>query len=102
MPYFVCLEWGTQCVKNCGQNNDCSRDCRENHPCGAQHPTRVNSTSTTLSSTSSATATNQRYSGLAGGDSNNPGSLAPALEAGRPFGLAIVVGGIAAGFAMML
>ncbi|KAI2472561.1 hypothetical protein F4781DRAFT_383170 [Annulohypoxylon bovei var. microspora] len=77
LPYFVCQEWGNQCVKNCGQDNGCSSSCREDHPCGALNPTRANTTSSASASatTSSATATdsNAVFTGLAGSsdDSSN-------------------------------
>ncbi|KAI1091618.1 hypothetical protein F5B19DRAFT_457697 [Rostrohypoxylon terebratum] len=76
LPYFVCQEWGNQCVKACGQDNGCASSCREDHPCGALHPTLANKTASASSSATatSATATdsNAIYTGLAGSsDSNN-------------------------------
>lgn len=38
LPYYICQEWGNQCVAACGQDNTCSSACREDHPCGAQDP----------------------------------------------------------------
>ena len=56
IPYYICQEWGNQCVSNCGDgNNQCASACREDHPCGAKDPTRVNSS--TLTSTMSRTRT---------------------------------------------
>lgn len=78
LPFFICQEWGNQCVANCGSDTSCASDCRENHPCGALSPTRVNET--TSSSTSTATQTGaaattsagQIYDGLGGnGDSSS-------------------------------
>ncbi|KAI1358993.1 hypothetical protein F5Y08DRAFT_320602 [Xylaria arbuscula] len=77
LPFFICQEWGTQCVSGCGSDAACASDCRENHPCGAQNPTRVNETST--SSTGTATETGaaatssagQIYDGLGDGDSSS-------------------------------
>ncbi|KAF2716709.1 hypothetical protein K431DRAFT_307551 [Polychaeton citri CBS 116435] len=67
LPYFICTEWGTQCVANCGSNNYCANDCRANHPCGAQDPRRYNLTTTSSSGTATktghATATNDGDSG---------------------------------------
>ncbi|KAI6088098.1 hypothetical protein F4821DRAFT_234548 [Hypoxylon rubiginosum] len=84
LPYFVCQEWGDQCVAKCGQDNTCSGACREDHPCGALNPTRVNVTSSTsmpsaTSSGAQATDSNAIYTGLAGssddsGDSGTTGS----------------------------
>ncbi|KAI1122258.1 hypothetical protein F5Y10DRAFT_271282 [Nemania abortiva] len=78
LPFFICQEWGNQCVTNCAGDSSCASDCRQNHPCGALNPTRVNET--TSSSVSTATQTGaaatssagQVYSGLGGdGDSSS-------------------------------
>ncbi|KAI1774745.1 hypothetical protein F4818DRAFT_71949 [Hypoxylon cercidicola] len=79
LPYFVCQEWGDQCVTKCGQDNNCASSCREDHPCGALNPTRVNvtSSSSTPSATSSgaqATDSNAIYTGLAGNDDGSGSS----------------------------
>lgn len=108
LPYHVCTEWGTQCVKNCGSNNDCASDCREKHPCGAQSPTRVNETTTTSTSASAtATATNQVFNGLSDGSSNSNNNnggknAAGALRFGDSYGIAVLAGGLFAGFAMLV
>lgn len=115
LPYFVCTEWGTQCVKSCGSDNTCASACRQDHPCGALKP-KTNYTTTTSSAeptgtgASATTSANQVFSGIPGaattsssdsGDqtSNN---AAAALEFGRGYGLAVVAGSLFAGFAMML
>ncbi|KAI0539603.1 hypothetical protein GGR58DRAFT_228017 [Xylaria digitata] len=82
LPFFICQEWGNQCVADCGSDTACASDCRENHPCGALNPTRVNET--TSSSTGTPTETGaaatssagQIYDGLGGndGDSNSGSS----------------------------
>jgi len=107
LPFFVCQEWGNQCVTACGiYNNQCASDCRQNHPCGALSPTRLNSTTpSTMSAT--ASATNQVYTGLAGGGSSSSqqqqhGNLAPTLDAGGAFGFVVIMGGLVAGVAWML
>ncbi|KAI1392740.1 uncharacterized protein F4822DRAFT_139278 [Hypoxylon trugodes] len=79
LPYFVCQEWGDQCVTACGQDNTCSSACREDHPCGASNPTRVNSTSSSSTpsatkSGSEATDSNAIYTGLAGSDDGSGSS----------------------------
>ncbi|KAK3903048.1 hypothetical protein C8A05DRAFT_14964 [Staphylotrichum tortipilum] len=108
LPYHVCTEWGTQCVTSCGSNNQCSSDCREKHPCGAQSPTRVNettSTSATASATASPSSTNQVFDGLSDGNQNgnsNTKNAAGALRFGDSFGLVVVAGGLFAGFAVLL
>ncbi|KAF2154639.1 hypothetical protein K461DRAFT_202830, partial [Myriangium duriaei CBS 260.36] len=53
LPYYVCTEWGTQCVAGCGQDNTCSDECRADHPCGAQDPKKVNLTTTSATAASS-------------------------------------------------
>ncbi|KAK4155552.1 hypothetical protein C8A00DRAFT_13400 [Chaetomidium leptoderma] len=106
IPYHTCVEWGTTCVAACGSNNECSSDCRQKHPCGAQSPTRINETTTTSTSspTGAATATNQVFNGLAGdSDGNGDGkNAAGVLRFGDSYGLAILAGGMFAGAAMLL
>ncbi|KAI1396645.1 hypothetical protein F4819DRAFT_491311 [Hypoxylon fuscum] len=88
LPYFVCLEWGDQCVKNCGQDNTCSSSCREDHPCGASNPTRVNVTSSSsipsaTSSGASATDSNGAiYTGLAGSGDGDDSSSSSSNDSG--------------------
>ncbi|KAI7499128.1 hypothetical protein KC367_g4745 [Hortaea werneckii] len=56
LPYYICQEWTNQCVANCAPaDNACASSCRDDHPCGALNPTRVNTS--TVSSTMSRTAT---------------------------------------------
>lgn len=119
LPFFICSEYGNQCVKNCyAGNTQCQSDCRNNNRCGAQDPTRVNVTS---SSSIAATATGA--SATASGDvvhsgfgssadastttgsssSDNKKSGADmALGLGRSYGLAVVFTGVFAGFALVL
>ena len=28
LPYYICTEWGTQCVNNCNNDNTCQDACR--------------------------------------------------------------------------
>ena len=79
--------------------------CREDNPCGALNPSKPNETlssSTTASATSDPT--NQIFTGLAGGDGTNSNTnfAAPAMDAGRSFGFVVLMGGLVAGFAVML
>ncbi|KAJ1327686.1 hypothetical protein MN608_07017 [Microdochium nivale] len=105
LPYFTCTEWGTQCVKACGQNNECSRNCREENPCGAQNPIKSNSTGTSTSSPSasaSATQSDQVFNGLNGASPTNgaggaTGAASRMLESGSHFIFAVVLGGVALG-----
>lgn len=105
LPYHVCTRWGTDCVADCKSDNDCSYRCRAEHPCGAQNPTPVNATSsTTVEATQTSTPTNQVYDGF-GTDSQGSTerqNTAGALRFGDSFGLAVVAGGLFAGFAMLL
>ncbi|KPM45957.1 hypothetical protein AK830_g657 [Neonectria ditissima] len=116
LPYFVCQEWGNQCVTDCAGNNACSSACRQDHPCGAQDPTKYNTTSTASATGASATASatddaDTVYTDVSDGDdsddsdssesnSDKSGS-ATALEAGRKWGLAVVMGGMFVGFALL-
>lgn len=111
LPFFVCQEWGTQCVAACGQDNTCSSNCRQDHPCGALSPTRANTTSsaagTTATASNSATTSGQIFTGLGGGSSATGTAksnfAAPKFEAGRSLvGVVLTLGGLAAGFTLIL
>lgn len=54
LPYFICQEWGNQCVANCGLDSTCASSCRQKHPCGAQDPRRGNKTVASASRSASA------------------------------------------------
>ena len=122
LPYFVCTEWGNECVTACGSNSQCASDCRSQHPCGAQDPVRQNTS--TLSSTMSKTATGAPagattgasgtiYTGFGGaaatssgagstGSSSSTSGAAMALEMGQAYGLVMLATGLFGGFALML
>lgn len=131
LPYYVCTEWGNQCVSGCGQDNTCSNNCRANHPCGAQNPTRVNTSTitTSMSKTSSGLAAGATsnsagvvYTGLGGSDSaatttggssssqtsaaaagaNLQSGAQKALQVGQAYGMFVVAGAIFGGFALLL
>jgi hypothetical protein len=88
MPFFICQEWGNQCVTACNGDNACSSACRQDHPCGAQDPIKPNSStlSSTMSSSASRTASNADattdssggtvYSGFGGASSTGDSSSA--------------------------
>ncbi|EPE10419.1 hypothetical protein F503_05514 [Ophiostoma piceae UAMH 11346] len=108
LPYFVCSEWGNQCVTACGSDNSCSSDCRQKHPCGAQNPSRANTTTASASGasatgSSTATASDTIYTGL-GGNSGSSGSSSKSAGVGRysGLGLGLTLGGLAAGFFLAL
>ncbi|KAF2270764.1 hypothetical protein CC78DRAFT_539243 [Lojkania enalia] len=112
LPYYICTEWGNQCVDNCGQNNNaCANDCRANHPCGAQSPDPPNSSvPTTMSKTATPTGgsepTDIPTAGFLGAtEAAQPGQGGGAgamLNLGQSYGLAIVFAGVFAGFAIVL
>lgn len=106
LPYFVCQEWGDQCVTKCGQDNSCSSACREDHPCGAQNPTRTNATTSSAGSTATASSTasddpNTVYTGLAGSNNEgggNDGNAAFRVGANDGlFGFAIIAASVSLG-----
>ncbi|KAK7404001.1 hypothetical protein QQX98_010228 [Neonectria punicea] len=115
LPYFVCQEWGNQCVTDCAGDNRCSSACRQDHPCGAQDPKKYNTTSTAKATGAAATASatddaDTVYTDVDGGDDSDSGSdssnddesgSAAALEAGRKWGLAMVMGSMFVGFALL-
>jgi len=106
LPYFICTEYDTQCVAACG-DAACASACRDDNPCGAQNPPRVNTTSTSSTQTATATATTSGavYTGLGGATSTSAstksGSQGP-LDLGRGYGLAFVFTGIFVGFAWIM
>ncbi|KAF2281311.1 uncharacterized protein EI97DRAFT_367346 [Westerdykella ornata] len=111
LPYYICLAWGTQCVANCGPDNECASTCREDHPCGAQEPPKPNKTaSSTVSSTTPTPSTTKGTSDIPvdgfGGDqsdnSNQPKGAAVMLNLGQGYGMAIVVGSVVAAFGYLL
>jgi len=121
LPYFLCTEYGNQCVTACNGNTPCQSACRDDHPCGAQNPTRVNTTTTTTSATSTnlpAGATSGTagvvYNGLGGAaatttasgssstDTAKKNGSQMALDLGRSYGIAVVFAGLFAGFALVL
>lgn len=109
IPFHTCQQYGNECVKDCGAvNNQCASDCREQNPCGAQNPQKVNTTSSTAAVPSATPSKdpNQVFDGLAGGSTDgadsNKGSGAAALHFGQTYGLAVVLTSLFAGFAIML
>ncbi|KAF7549159.1 hypothetical protein G7Z17_g6585 [Cylindrodendrum hubeiense] len=119
LPYFVCSEWGNQCVTACDGSNTCASACREDHPCGAQDPKKYNTTATATGTGVLATASatddaDTIYTDVVDGDddsdddssdssssSSDKSGSATALEAGRKWGLAVVMGSMFVGFALL-
>lgn len=108
LPYFTCTEWGTQCVAKCGSNNDCSRDCREKHPCGALNPQKPNETasasqSATTTGGAQASETNKVYNGLDdSGSPDKPKSAAVSLQVANLLSFVTVAAGVTLGFGCLL
>lgn len=106
LPYFVCQEWGNQCVNDCGGDSACASSCREDHPCGALNPKLENKTTQTASASASATATGTDgvFTGLGDGSSGDgkPNAAQRTLAFGQAYGLLVVGGSLFAGFALML
>jgi len=110
VPYYICTEWGNQCVAACGQDNSCSSNCRQQHPCGAQNPTRVNSS--TITSTMSQTGTGSGsaetggtfggQSGDSGSSSGNKSGAVSILELGQTMGIGFIAASVFAGFCILL
>ena len=129
IPYYTCTQFNNDCVNNCGTgNNNCASNCRTNNPCGAQNPTRVNTTSTASSSTakasgsgssgsstavysgfgtaatttgSSQSSTTSSSSSSSSNSSMSKSGAAMMVDLGRVYGLGAVAAGIFAGFALL-
>jgi hypothetical protein len=109
IPYFECTEYNSQCVDACNGDSTCQSACVQDHPCGAQSPIRVNtSTITTMRATSTgAAASTVVYTGF--GNSATPtaatksstGAAHKALKIGEMYGVGILVAGISLGLAIM-
>ncbi|KJZ76989.1 hypothetical protein HIM_03866 [Hirsutella minnesotensis 3608] len=102
LPYFICQEWGNQCVKNCNGANQCAADCREKNPCGATSPRRENKTTSTVKPSASQTDDgNTLFTGNPGDSSGDKKGAGLTLEVGRTYGMALVLTGLFAGFALL-
>lgn len=110
LPFYICQEWGTQCVNNCNGDNTCAQSCRSDHPCGAQSPYRGNaSISSTMSSTSGPTgsATRPAVTGFGGAAATSAaggstGAAAGAFIPGAATSMAVLFGSVFLGFAVLL
>ncbi|KAF2634908.1 hypothetical protein P280DRAFT_474209 [Massarina eburnea CBS 473.64] len=102
LPYFICTQWGTQCVSACSDNT-CADKCRADHPCGASDPYKGNATaSSTSSSTASKTASSSSdATSIAPAFGEGSGSDSAASTIGATSGMAITFVGILAGFALL-
>jgi hypothetical protein len=108
-------------VAACGGASNCQSACREDRPCGAQEPTRVNLSTVITSATSteggaaaSTASDGAVYTGFGGSaattgastDSQNAdtgtNAAAVLLNVGQLYGLGVVAAGIFAGFSILL
>ncbi|EEQ84736.1 hypothetical protein RJZ56_005731 [Blastomyces dermatitidis] len=108
LPYYICTEINSQCVRNCNGNSGCQTSCREDNPCGAQSPRRVTTTpSATSTGDATGTATNDVvYTGLGEDSATRPGSgaagLSVALQVGQVYAVGVVVAGFLVGFSVLM
>lgn len=119
IPYFECTQAATDCVNKCEQTDtSCQSACRSDNPCGAQNPTRVNtSTISTMAATTTSAggkasttgaSASDTFTGFGGTSTASSKSVAPAriqalaLGFGGEYGLLIVLGGMMGGFMFML
>lgn len=115
IPFYTCQEYGNVCVKNCGLgNNACAQSCRVDHPCGAQNPSGPNATAAAAEASASAATGNKASTtsaapgsifsnGVGGGvgGGQTAGVSGWEAERGRIVGMVGLLGGLAAGFAML-
>lgn len=114
IPYFICTQTNQNCVAACNGLSTCQSACIQDHPCGAQNPKRVNTSTITTAGTSktgsptgssstvifngfgsSATATGSSGSG-------GPPTYGLMLELGHLYGLFAVIGGLLTGVFVLL
>lgn len=99
LPYYVCTETNNQCVNKCANGDSgCQSACRQDNPCGAQNPKRMNVTTTASAAATSTTQANPLGTNPATGGA----SCMNILEAGHVYGLCVLVGGFVAGLAVFL
>ena len=101
LPYFICQEWGNQCVKDCNGDNRCASSCREDHPCGAQDPKRENKTATASSTASATDNSGAIATGFGSGGGGSDSAAPRALELASGYSLLVLGGSLFAGFALM-
>lgn len=114
LPFFICQEWGNQCVTACNGDNTCQNSCRADHPCGAQSPFLGNYTSSSISHSASATGSGAAASSkvpvtgfggaaetsASGGGST--GAAAATFVPGAATSMAVLFGSVFLGFAVLL
>lgn len=108
LPFFVCREWGNQCVTACGTDNTCSSSCREDNICGATEPKAYNVTAAAdLAAATGASSTEDDdvaiFSGRpgSGSDGDDKTGAAAGFGLGQACSLTMVLGGVLAGIALI-
>ncbi|KAH4221543.1 hypothetical protein HBI56_127390 [Parastagonospora nodorum] len=111
LPFYICQQWGNNCVKNCGLGaSSCADKCRADHPCGAQSPYKGNSSIATMSTASATPSSTNKipltgFGGAqqTGASSSTQGSAAAGVFApSAGMTLAALCGSVFLGFAVML
>jgi hypothetical protein len=115
LPFYICQEWGNQCVTGCNGDNTCANACRADHPCGAQSPYKGNATVSSMLSASSAAAATATSSAVpvtgfggaaatsaAGGSGSSTGAAAAVYIPGAATSMAVLFGSVFFGFAVLL
>ncbi|KAJ5765365.1 hypothetical protein N7520_004924 [Penicillium odoratum] len=101
MPYFICTEANNQCVTKC-TDSTCQGACRSDHPCGAQHPVRVNVTNATATPSAKVAVTTTSSVALGTSTATGMASRMLAGDMGYLYGLCGLVGGFVVGFSALL
>jgi hypothetical protein len=109
LPFFICQEWGNQCVTGCNGNNTCADSCRADHPCGAQSPylgnTSIPSSSmarSTQSGTAKIPVTGFLGSSATATSMSGQGGAAASFVPGAGVALGALLGSVFFGFAVLL
>lgn len=106
LPYFICVEYVTQCVNACNGLSSCQSACQQDHPCGAQDPKKYNTTATATATGASATSTadgSTVYGGLNNGDNSNSSAAGPPVfELARLYAMMTTLGLFGMGFMYLL
>ncbi|KAF3046664.1 hypothetical protein E8E12_011489 [Didymella heteroderae] len=109
LPFFICQEWGNQCVTGCNGENTCANACRADHPCGAQSPYKGNATISSIMSASAAATASATSSipitGFGGAAATSAGGSTGAAAAvyvpGAATSMAVLFGSVLFGFAVL-
>jgi hypothetical protein len=105
LPFYVCQEKGIMCKKDCGNDSRCAAKCDVDNTCGAANPKRANSTlSESLPDPTASQTSDDRntiFTGRPVQGSDEGEGAAGALNVAGACSMAVVIGGLFAGFAML-